>query len=149
MYLSRVPSLLFAVEPDRMDTWVIRVSFAIPLVCLVVLGLWQLVSYLSGKLSKKPRVYRQSPEPPEPFPFSRHAIATAGDEPQRLEQACTALEESLAERYLELGESWLRQGQREKAVAVFGKILQLCPDRRQALVARERLKEIGAEERAS
>jgi hypothetical protein len=125
---------LFAV--DRMDTWVVRVSFAIPLVCLAALVLWHLISYLAGKLSTKPRTYRQSPEPPQPSRLP-------ADDPEHLEQACAALEDSLAERYMALGESWLRKGQPQKAAATFSKVLRVCPEGRQAPLAQERLREIG------
>jgi hypothetical protein len=128
--------LVFVFAADRMDTWVLRVSIAIPLVCLLGLALWHLVSYLVGKLPKKPRTFRQSPEPPA---LSR----PVADDPEWLEQTCINLEESLAERYIELGESWLRRGQTEKAAAAFGKVLQVCPEGRQASLAQERLRQIG------
>ena len=136
IHFRHVPALPFAV--DRLDTWVWRVSIAIPLVCLVVLVLWHLIYYLVGKLPRKPRTYRQSPEPPAP-------VRSALDEPERLEQACTALEQSLAERYMELGESWLRREQAQKAAAAFNKVLQVCPEGRQASLARERLRQIGGQ----
>ncbi len=147
MHLTPVPALLFAV--DRMDTWVLRVGLAIPVVCLVVLGLWHLISYLAGKLPQKPRTYRQSPEPPSAFRFPADPSTTAGDDPERLEEACAALEESLAERYMELGESWLRTGQTQKAAAAFTKVLRVCPEGRPGLLARERLREISTEDRGS
>jgi len=55
---------------DRLDTWVLKVSIAIPLVVLTILLTVQLLRYLARKL-KKPRVARRSsPEPPsrEPLP---------------------------------------------------------------------------------
>jgi hypothetical protein len=126
--------LLFAV--DRMDTWVMWAAIAIPLLCLLGLGLWHLLAWLAGKLPGKPRTFRQSPEPPEPpLPF-------AGDDPDRLQQACTTLERSLAQTYLELGESWLRRGQVEKAAAAFGKVLLVCPDRPEARSAGDHLEQI-------
>jgi TolA-binding protein len=62
-----------------------------------------------------------------------------------LQQTCIALEDSLAEIYLQLAESWLRRNQPQKATAVWKKILQLCPDRHQAQLAQSRLQQIGKE----
>ncbi|HEV3119321.1 MAG TPA: hypothetical protein VGY58_19860 [Gemmataceae bacterium] len=47
----------------RLDTWVLRVGIAIPLLCIAVLVLWHLIAYLAGKLVKKPKSLRHSPEP--------------------------------------------------------------------------------------
>jgi hypothetical protein len=118
-----------------MDTWVLRVSIGIPLVCLAVLALWHLVSYLVGKLPRRPKTLRQSPEPPSAFP-------SLPDDPQRLEQMCAAMEHSLAERYMELGESWLRKGRSERAAVAFNKVLRIFPEGRQAAVAQERLRQM-------
>jgi hypothetical protein len=136
---------------DRMDTWVLKASIVIFLVCIAALGLWHLVAYLVGKLPKKPRTVRQSPEPPSssqspqllPRVPTLADVASIRDDPERLQQACTALEDSLAEIYRELAESWLRTGQPQKATAALKKILQLCPDRHQAQLAQDRLQQIG------
>jgi len=129
---------------------VLKVSLAIPLVCLVGLGLWHLVAYLAGKLRKKPRTVRHSPEPPSASPSPKLVpalaeIASARDDPERLQQACTALEGSLAETYLELAESWLRRGQLQNAAAALRKVLQVCPESRQAQFAQDRLRQMGDE----
>jgi hypothetical protein len=49
-----------------MDTWVLRVSIAIPIVCLAALVLWHLLTYLAGKIPRKPRTYRHALEAPPP-----------------------------------------------------------------------------------
>jgi cytochrome c-type biogenesis protein CcmH/NrfG len=131
--------LPFAVE--RLDTWVVRVGLTVPLVCLVVLGLWHLIGFLAGKLPRKPRTYRQSPEPPEAFRLP-------ADDPERLQQACAALEHTLAERYMELAESWTRRGQSQQAAAAYRKVVQLCPDRPEARAAQDRLQQIQKEKPA-
>jgi hypothetical protein len=132
---------------DRMDTWVLRVSIAIPLLCLAALILWHLFTYLAGKLETKPTARRLSPEPPAPIPFSKHppSVQAMADDPERLQQASTALEDSLAEIYLELAESWLRRGEPQKAAVALKKILQICPERPQAQFARDHLQQIGKE----
>jgi hypothetical protein len=131
--LSHLPDWPFAV--DRLDMWVLKVSIAIPLVCIAGLVLWQFVAYLIRKLPRKPRrAARVSPEPP-----SRQSLML----PERLQKACTDLEDSLAARYIELAESWLRSGQPQKAAATLNKVLRLCPERSQAQVARDRLEQIG------
>jgi hypothetical protein len=154
------PAWLFGVE--RIDTWVLRVSIAIPLLCLAGLALWQVVAYLTRKLAKKPRILRHSPEPSAPnpspmrlpgaladiLPAAQHArelLTLAGDDPERLEQACTALEDALAEMYLDEAERWLHAGQQPRGVAAFKKVLQACPGGRPAVVAQERLRQIGAQ----
>jgi len=210
---------VFAV--DRIDTWVFRVSIAIPLVCLAALVLWHLVAYLGGKLVKKRKPLRHALEPArpgEPDPrrlpgeqtragvppivppagpkeaqedrtrrarellaltredFSKQRFpsclerckALAGNfpdlpegaeakqlatqiknDPERLQQVCAAHVDSLAETYLELAESWLRKGEPEQAAAALQKLVQSCPETRQAQVARERLRQLGAVEHHS
>jgi hypothetical protein len=51
---------------DRIDTWVFRVSIAVPAVCLAALVVWHLVAYLGGKLAKKRKPLRHALEPPRP-----------------------------------------------------------------------------------
>jgi hypothetical protein len=146
-----LPAWLLA--EDRMDVWVLKVSIAILLVCIAGLGLWHLVAYLTRKLPKKRRSVRQSPEPPSatqslklpPHTSALGEVLQAADDPETVQQVCTALEDSLADAYLELAESWLRRGEPRKAVAVLEKILQICPARRQAELARQRLQQIGGQ----
>ena len=137
----------------RIDTWVLIASIAILLMCIAGLGLWRLIAYLFGKLPKKPRMARQSPEPPSailapkllPHVRVQGEAAPSGDDPEKLQQACSALETSLAEVCMELAESWLRRGQPQKAAVALRKILQICPDRHQAKLAEDRLQQIGNE----
>ena len=151
MGLRYLPALAFTV--DRMDTWVLWVSIAIPVVCIVGLGLWHLVAYVARKMPRKPRTARLSPEPPAPIRSPQPlglgrgpaGVPLSGDDPEQLQEACATLEDSLAERYLELAESWLRRGQPQKAAAVLKKVLQVCPERHQAQLAQDRLQEIGKE----
>ncbi len=117
--ICRVPPGPFAAE--RIDTWVLTVGLFLLLACVGGLVLWHLLAYLAGKLTKKPRIARQSPEPPAP------AHPPAND-PERLQEACTALEDDLARRYAELAESWLRRGEPGKAAAAFRKVIWIRPD---------------------
>ena len=127
--------MIAVAEPERIDTWVFRVGIAIPLVCLAVLVLWQLLSYLGRKRGRERRAARESPEPKAPSPQ---------DDPARLERACAALEERLAQMYLDLAESWIRAGQTQQAVAVWEKVVERSPQTAQAQVARERLRRPGS-----
>src|SRR5262249_34620790 len=177
---------------DRMDTWVLKVSIAIPLVCLAGLLLWHVAAYLAGKLTGKRKAVRLALEPRPPLyppqrppgdqapadaittevqverarrarellalvgaatcpdlPESaeaRQAAAQIKNDPERLQRACAVLTESLAALYLELAESWLRQGQPRQAAAVWQKLVQSCPETPQAEVARDRLRQSGAEQ---
>jgi hypothetical protein len=133
--------VLFAADVERIDTWVFRIGLAIPVVCLVWLLLWHLLPYLSGKMAKKREPARLSPEPLRP----PSAIGIQAD-PEKLERTCAALEESLAEKYLELANSWFGAGRPEKATAVLQKIVRHCPETRQAKVAKERLERMTAGE---
>jgi hypothetical protein len=123
-------------------------------VCIAGLGLWHLLAYLAGKLPKRPRTVRQSsPEPPSSIQSPKHVLkvrdpaelSPIADDPERLQQACTALEDSLAENYLQLAESWLRRGQPQKAAAALKKILQISAGGHQAQLAQERLQRISNE----
>jgi hypothetical protein len=135
-----------AAELERIDLWVLKVSIAIPVVCLVGLLLWHLIAFLARKVEKPRTPLRESPEPPErPAPALSNISATdsgAGDDPARLQQACAALEDLLADRYIELAESWLRRGQSQQATAAFKKVLQICPDGQRAKLARDRLQQV-------
>jgi hypothetical protein len=145
---------VFAAE--RLDTWIFRVSIAIPVVCLAGLVVWYVVSSLAGKLVKKRKPVRLSPEPPSAFrspkPLPREqALAGAPvdtgqiiNDPERLQRTCDALVESLAERYLELANCWLQTGQPQQAAAALQKIVQKCPETRQAAEARDRLRQLEA-----
>jgi len=210
---------MFAV--DRMDTWVFRVSIAIPLVCFGGLVLWHLVAYLGGKLSKKPKARRQALEPAQPSESAlqrlpseqiragvapivsparpadapaertrraRELLALARDDflqqhflsclerckvlagnfpdlpegaeakqlagqikndPEQLQQVCATLVDALAETYLELAESWLGKGETRQAAASWQKLVESCPETRQAQMARERLRQLGVTENHS
>jgi hypothetical protein len=162
---------------DRIDTWVFRVGIAIPVVCVLGLVLWNLVSYLGAKLGRERKPVRIAPEPPRPSSLPRRVPtdqaptrpdrwqALAGllpdlaggrspqqlaaelqNDPERLQRACVAVAELLAEMYLELAESWRRRGQPLQAAAALRQIVQSCPETRQAQVARERLGQIGTAE---
>jgi hypothetical protein len=128
---------------ERLDVWVLRVSIAIVVVAIAVLGLWHLVAYLIGKLQKKRRAVRQSPEPPSASRASNNVLAR--DDPERLQQSCATLEDSLADNYMELAEIWLHRGQPQKAAAEWKKILLMCPEKLQAEIARDRLQQLGIE----
>jgi hypothetical protein len=132
-------TILFAAE--RVDTWVIRVSIALPFICLGVVVIWQLLSYLKRKLSKPRVAARESPEPARPFDRDATPISV---ELEKLERDCASLAEALAQKYLELAEACVQSGQRERAAAVWQKIIERCPESRQALVAQDRLRELHA-----
>ena len=70
-------------------------------------------------------------------------VVAMRDDPERLQQASTDLEDSLAEVYKELAESWLRKGQPQKAAAALNKILRICPEGHQAKFAQDRLQQVG------
>jgi hypothetical protein len=138
-----------AAELERIDLWVLKVSIAIPVVCLAALLLWHLAAFLARKLFKKPRTpLRESPEPPErparaeALPNISATDPSVGDNPERLQQACAALEDLLADRYIELAESWLRRGQPQQATAAFKRVLQICPGSQQAKLAQDRLQQV-------
>jgi hypothetical protein len=164
---------------ERMDTWVFRVSIAVPVVCLVGLVLWHLVSYLSGRFFKTRREGRQALEAPPfgeqrasrieerrsrvedrhdsivdaqaslvPGPGGTQATPIKND-PELLEQVCAARLNSLADAYLELAECWLHKGATVQAAATWAKVVQTCPQTRQAQVARERLRQLGVSEHHS
>jgi tetratricopeptide (TPR) repeat protein len=135
--------------------------------CIAGLFLWHLVVYLAGKLTKpktfrhalEPRPAIQSPkreqagagiaQPDQPdavaraVQTSKQLVAQVKSDPEQLQQVCAALEDSLAEIYLELAESWLRKGSHEQAAAALQKILQSFPNSRYAQVAHDRLRQIG------
>jgi len=144
--------LTWLVAAERLDIWVLRASIAILLACIGGLILWHLIAYLAGKLPKKPRTVRHSPEPPSALqppllPRGRFPaeVGPTSDDPEGLQEACTALEDALAEKYMQLAESWLRGGQPQKAAAALKRILQICPGRHQAQVAQDCLQKIGQE----
>jgi hypothetical protein len=147
---------------DRMDTWVLKVSIAIPVVAIGGLVLWHLLSSLAGTLSKKRRKFRPALEPRPPLFSPKHPTRPAIDpapavsapsqlaaqiknDPERLEQACATLVDTLAEMYLELADSWLRQGEPRRAAASLQKLLQSCPGTRHAQLAEDRLRKLDEE----
>lgn len=121
-------------EAERIDVWVFRVGIAIPLICLVGLVIWRLCAYGARKMRGERRARRESPEP---------GTTPSRNDPEKLERACAAMEESLAHMYLDLAESWLRAGHRQQAFVVWQKVAERCPETPQAQVARERLRELG------
>jgi hypothetical protein len=122
-------SILLLAVP-RIDTFIFWFSVTIPPLCILCLVAWHLLRRWSGKRVKQRQPIRISPEPAQPLPKN---------DPPHLERACVALVESLARKYLELAESWMRQGQPENAVVAWQQILQRCPETREAQIARERL----------
>ena len=170
MPLPTLFSCLFAVE--RIDEWVIKASIAIPVLCITGLLLWHLVAYLAGKLTK-PKTSRHALEPqpsiqsPKRLPSeqavagiaqpeqpdavaravqtSKQFVARIKNDPEQLQRVCAALEDSLAEIYLELAESWLRKGQRDQAVATLQQVVQRFPNSRHAQIAQDRLRQIGSD----
>jgi hypothetical protein len=148
---------------ERIDTWVFKVSVAVPLLCLTILVLWHLLARLT-RSGKKPRAYRSSPEPERGpriedrgseevsdlrsaiFAPRSSAAAAIKNDPERLQQACAALEVSLAQAYLDLAECWWRRGAVQPAATVWEKIIVSCPQTPQAEVARERLREFAVRE---
>jgi len=138
-YLLATP---FAV--DRIDTWVSWFGGAIVLACAVGVGLWQMFAYLARKRPKR-RAVRESPEPPAASQSPRLPPRVRGDDPEQLQQDCTALEDSLADMYIELAERWFGRGQPQKATAALKRIVQLFPGRRQAQAAQERLQQLGTD----
>jgi hypothetical protein len=140
-------SCLFAIV--RMDEWVLIVGIAIPVLCIAGLVLWHLVGYLAGKLVTKPKVYRHALEPPPPMERPdavakglqavKRLVAEIKNDPEQLQRFSAALEDSLAEMYLELAESWLRADEHEKEAVILQKILQSFPNSRHALAAQDRL----------
>jgi hypothetical protein len=57
-------AVLAAIE--RIDTWVLAVSIAVPLVCVAALLLWHLAAGLAGKRGVRRKAARLAPEPPAP-----------------------------------------------------------------------------------
>lgn len=56
---------------ERIDTWVFNVGVAIPVVCVVGLIVWHLLSSMSAKRTSKRKAVRSAPEPPDPFAANR------------------------------------------------------------------------------
>jgi hypothetical protein len=161
---------LFAIE--RIDEWVLKASIAIPVLCIAGLVLWHLVVYLTAQFTKpKPAKHALEPQPavsaPKGLPSEQawagiaqterpDALARAvqapkqlaaqfKNDPEQLQRVCAAWEDSLAALYLELAESWLRKEKREQALATLQRILQSFPTSRHALVAQDRLQQIGTD----
>jgi hypothetical protein len=136
--LDEVSALLSTLY--RLDRWVFLVAVAIPLVCLVGLCAWHLLGYLARMLPRKPRAVRYSPEPLRPFPQRDQAGTHPDVGPESRQRDCAALENALADAYMELAESWLRAGRPLEARAVWQRVVLVCPDGPQADRARERLR---------
>ena len=126
---------MVALVTDRIDTWVVIVSVGFLVVCVAVLVLLHLLRFAGRKLGRERRAVRESPEP--------GTVSTRND-PERLERACAGMEETLAQMYMDLAESWLRAGQRQQAAVVWQKIADRCPETPQAQAARQRLRETNA-----
>jgi hypothetical protein len=116
------------------ETWVLQVSIAVPVVCLAALLLWHLVGQLSRKAVKNRQPVRESPEPSQPW---------IANDPEQLERACAGLVESLAEKYLQLAETWSRKGEPQRAAAALQQLVQRCPETPQAREAADRLRQLG------
>jgi hypothetical protein len=141
---------------DRLDIWVLKISIAIPLVCVAVLVGFHLVARLFRKPLRTPRAIKDAPDPWASLQTlragttaaeaaqqaARELLARSGDDPERLQQACASLEDELAKLYLELAESLLRRDQSQEAAAIFRKVVQKCPDTVPAQTAQARLREI-------
>jgi hypothetical protein len=208
---------MFAYNIERLDTWVWRVSIAIPALAIVVLVLLNLGPYLFRKLFPRPARPQLAPQPslppvilgarpaadaggsaperisailpttvaprdPERNRQARELFALARDDfrrqqfascldkcrtlaerfadlpegvqakdladrikddPQLLERACLNLGHALADGYLELAESWKRQGQDAQAASVLHKLIRTLPETNQAQAARARLGQWG------
>ncbi len=65
-------------EVDRIDTWVLRVGLAVPLVSILGLVLWHFASYLIGAAAKKRRAARYAPEPPSTISFPKDLTRDQG-----------------------------------------------------------------------
>jgi hypothetical protein len=133
LFQSWCNGTLLAIE--RLDTWVLIVSIAVPVVSIVGLVLFHFLGLLAGNLRKPRRAVRESPEPPAPR-------AAARDDPEQMQRTCAAMEESLAEQYLELAECWLRKGQPQQAIKTFEKVAASFPESRQAATAQERIRQV-------
>ena len=130
---------LFAIW--RMDAWVFRVGIAIPVVCLVGIGLWHLLGSLASQIPRKPRAVRLSPEPPDRSGPAGHPVGPAAGSPEAWLEVCSEREAALAQAYLELAESWWGRGQSQKAGAAWRKVLQVAPTGPAARRAQERLRQ--------
>jgi hypothetical protein len=76
---------------------------------------------------------------------ARRLIEQIKEDPARMQRACVALTEALAEMYLDLAESWQGKGHAQEAAATLQKLISTFPETRQARTAVDRLRELGAE----
>jgi hypothetical protein len=155
-------------KSDPMDIWVLKVSLLLPLVFLALLGIWHLLASLADRFKQRKRRTTESPssalapsEPSEAITSFAHlnSMVTAFQElpdfgkanplaaeikndPELLERACASLTNSLADTYLALAESWTRKGNPERAAEAYRKLVQTCPETRQAQIAQEHLRQI-------
>jgi hypothetical protein len=123
----------------EMESFVVRASIVLLIVFVAGLVLWHLAGNLVANARRKRRKGRLSPE----LESAKFAGPDSND-PPRLERACAVLVESLAEKYLALAKSWLESGQPQRAADALQKVIQRCPETRQAQIAKERLEHMGA-----
>jgi hypothetical protein len=97
-----------------------------------------------GCLNRCKELGASFPDLPESAKAKQLADQITND-PQRLQQACAALVDSLAQMYVELAECWLRHGQAERAAACFQKVVQICPEARQTQAAQDGIRQIRNE----
>jgi hypothetical protein len=150
----------------QIEKWVFQVSIALPIFCAAVLIVLHFSGVLARRLGKERQAIRESPEPPskpkqtstEPtsaivardnVPAIRSATGPRAvdeprlpEDPEQLQRACAALVDSLAEKYLQLAESWRRRGDIPQAAHTLEKLIRSCPETPQAQVAQERLADI-------
>jgi hypothetical protein len=136
----------------RFDTWVLIVSIAIPLACVVALFVLHVLSRLAETRRKRPTRHALEPRPSnlitdrlksEPTGKDAKPISSQIlDDPEHLEGACAALAETLAKKYLELAESYAGRGKAQKATFYFEKVVQGFPGTPQADLAKERLSQL-------
>jgi hypothetical protein len=141
---------------ERLDTWVLKISIAIPLVSVVFLVLVHLARRVFEKFARKRKAIRQSPEPPSRSQSPERAASEAllavrsldvgqgTDNPEQLQQACAACEDSLAAMYLQLAEIWSRRGQIDQAERCWQKIVRSFPETRHVDIAQSRLQQVRA-----
>ena len=98
--------------------------------------------YRAGRLYdcmvKCERVVRSYADLPE----AKEATAILTDiraNPERLAKACEQLNERTASMYFALADSWVKKGQTAEAVACLKKVVTLCPNTRQGIIAQAEL----------
>ena len=66
---------------------------------------------------------------------ARRLAGSIKDDPKRAQQLCDDLTDHLGELYLGLAESAIRQGQSQRAITYFERVLIVCPGSRHAMAA--------------